>query len=512
MKRILNFSMAVLMLCTVFALLSTTGNVVMAASVTVSVGIFSALVHSGVFKGVAFDGLVLPDFTDKTAEEVDEIIKELKFEEQTAEQIIEMEPTERIKYAENKANYQMHLQAKATKEQIEALKAELNDEEDEATKKSREDVIKSIEERLQKSLEASDKAVMLIASLNEKGGKGEEAKSDLQEFIEKRIAGLKDETIKMGGPMEEVVIKAAALMTTANIIPNATDGFNQLFGNAIDPIIHHVPKREPFILELVNTQMTPGTENHWFVQRINEEGDAAFIGEGDAKPLIDGEYKEFKAVVKEVAEFWKFSQKLLLHTSSVVADFRTHAEELIELQIDSGVLDGDGVGDNLEGVTVAASAFVVPGELANFYPAANIFDVIMATAVSIRLNNFNGPLTAVLNPVWKAKMQGIKDANNRYIMPSFVAPDGSMVGEVRVVFNNGMGDADILLGELKKFQTRISENIMYAEGWIDDDFRKNLVSRRLAAFLATYFPSNYAGAIIFDDIATIELAIEDTTT
>lgn len=320
-----------------------------------------------------------------------------------------------------------------------------------------------------------------------------------EEFLNKKSAGWR--TLK---------VKAAALMTTANVVPNVAGGFNQLFGNYIDDTIHETPKPDNFILPLVTVESAPGTENIWYVERKNEEGDAQFIGEGDAKPLIDAEWIESKADIKEVASFWKMSKRLVNHAPSVVGNFRTHANELMEQKIDDGVSSGDGVGNNLNGISTAASPFVVPAQLANYYENANIFDAVMAVATYVRLNNFKGELTCVLNTVWKAKMLGVKAEDNSamYIKPDFVSPDGTNIGGINIIFNNKVDDTKILLGDLKKFQVRISENIEYGEGYVNDDFQKNLMSYRLEAFLGTYLPSNYDGSIIYDDIATVLTAIE----
>lgn len=296
-------------------------------------------------------------------------------------------------------------------------------------------------------------------------------------------------------------------MTTGNIIPNVASGFNQLFGNFIDSTIYDAPKPDNFILPLVTVTTAPGTENIWYVERENEEGNAAFIGEGELKPLADGEWVQKKADIKEVAVRWKMSNRLIAHAPSVVQDFRTHVDELMEQVIDDGVASGDGVGPNLNGVTTLAAPFVVPPALANFYPVANIFDAIMAVATYVRLNNHKGALTCVLNTVYMAQMAGLKDSQNNYIVPPFVTQDGRQVGEVRIVFSNKVAAADMLLGDLKKFKTVISENVMYFEGWENDDFSKNLSSRKLEAFLGTYLPDSDAGAIIFDQISTILTAI-----
>ena len=383
----------------------------------------------------------------------------------------------------------------------------------EEAKVSKEDLQKAIEtlnadrlEQMKTLNKALEEIGLQMKSQREKGGFDPNAeKSELLKFIERDKSARGE-----GKGMEAVTVKAAALMTTANVVPNVASGFNQLFGNYIDPEIYVAPKLNPFIMDLVDTQVAPGTESIWYVERINEEGNAAFIGEGDLKPLIDGEYKERKADVKEVAERWKMSKRLINHAPSVVSDFRTHADELIRLKMDTGVLSGDGTGDELEGITELASPFIVPTQLANYYESANIFDVIIAIATYVRLNNFKGNLTCVLNTVWQAKMFGVKNLEGDYIIPPFVTKDGKQVGEVRVQFENGLDQDSILLGDLKKFKVRIAEDLKYYEGWENDDFSKNLESRKIEAFLGTYLPTNHAGAIIYDDIATVLTAISAT--
>ena len=169
------------------------------------------------------------------------------------------------------------IENKLSKEEIESLKAS-------------QALVKSEIERL--SLE--------LKKAGEKGGSIE--KSEIEKFIERDRS---DAVSKKRMGYEHVAVKAAALMTTANVIPNVTGGFNQLFGNYIDPTIHSTPKADNFIMNLVAVATAPGTENIWYVDRINEEGQAQFIGEGSLKPLADGEWKESKADIKEVAVRWK---------------------------------------------------------------------------------------------------------------------------------------------------------------------------------------------------------------
>lgn len=334
-------------------------------------------------------------------------------------------------------------------------------------------------------------------------GKAAITKGTFVAFVEKNVEEYnKNPENKQYG--SSTVIKVAALMTTANVSPNVAGGFSPLFGNYIDTEIGHVPKPENIILPLVTVKTQPGTESIWTSDRVNEDGDAAFIGEGDLKPLADADWTSTKHDIKEVAVRWKFTKRLMMHAPAIVQDFQEHARELVEQLIDDQLLDGDGIGDNLSGLETEAAAFIVPTGLAGYYTFPNIYDVIMAMSTRVRLSNFKGQITAVLNTVWQAKMAGIKDSDGRYIVAPFVSPDGTKVGSVNVVFSNKIGDDAILVGDLKKFYVIFSENIMYDEGYENDDFSRNLVSRKLEAFLGTYVKSSDAGSIIFGDISDIQ--------
>lgn len=356
-----------------------------------------------------------------------------------------------------------------------------------------------------------DKANKQIADMQEvinqlkESADGQEAikKGTFVEFVEKNIAELaKNPENKQYG--SNTVIKVAALMTTANVTPNVAGGFNPLFGNYIDTEIGHKPKPDNIILPLITVKTQPGTEVIWYVDRVNEEGDAAFIAEGSLKPLADAEWKATSKPVKEVAVRWKFTKRLMLHAPSVVSDFQDHAYELVEQKIDDQLLTGDGLTVNLLGLQTAASAFIVPAALAGYYTSPNIYDVVMAMATQIRLSNFKGKITAILNTVWMAKMAGIKDAEERYIVAPFVTPDGKQIGEVEIKFSNKIGSDAILIGDLKRFNAVFSENIIYDEGYENDDFSKNLVSKKLEAFLGTYIKDSDAGSILYGDISDIQ--------
>lgn len=350
-----------------------------------------------------------------------------------------------------------------------------------------------------------------VSEMATKGGKSVE-KGTFELFVEKNISDNKltkdNPQVRNASYSANETIKAPALMTTANVVPNVVGGFSPLFGNYIDTNVEGAPKPENIFMDLVTVKYQPGTETIWYTDRINEEGTAQFIAEGATKPLADAEWKTTSKQTKEVAIRWKMTNRLMFHAPSVVEDFREHANELVDQVIDDQILEGDGTGDNLDGLIANAGAFIVPAGLAEYYADANIYDVIAAMATQIRLANHKGQIEAVLNTVWWAKMAGTKDAEGRYLIVPFKSPDGRTIFDVRIHFTNKMDADDILVGVLKNYNLVISEDAIYAEGYENDDFSKNLVSKKIESFMQGYIRQAKEGSILYGNIADILTDIE----
>ena len=353
-----------------------------------------------------------------------------------------------------------------------------------------------------------------ITELKEKAQTGMGIKKGvLSDFIEKNVKEAEDLRDLNDYGKKNFTVKAPALMTTANVKPISGGAFNQLFNNYVDSEVGHTAKPDTFIMDLVNVKTQPNAEKIWWVERENEEGNAEFIAEGDLAPLADGEYQQKSDDMYEAAVAWKFSKRLITHAPSVESDFREHANELVEQELDDKVLLGDNsvTSTDPNGITTVAGAFIAPTALANYYTSANIYDAINACATRVRLNNFKGQITCVLGTVWEARMKGIKDKNDNYILPHFVTPDGRNVGSVKVEFQNKMPEDNMLIGDLKKFNVVVGDDFEYSEFYENDDQRKRLITKMIDGEFGTYIKGTDLGAIIYNDIADVLDQIEVVT-
>lgn len=426
------------------------------------------------------------------------------FKYKTQKQLAEMDEAAVDAYMAEKKIHEDGLQAKAIKDAVDA--AEI---------KAAAAAKKLVDQAVAAQKTITDDALEQIGKLKEQASEGNARKEGtIVKFFKDNIAEQKaidgDHLGEIGNRnySAKTTIKAAALMTTANVLPNVAGGFSPLFGNYIDYEIGHLPLPDMIFMDLITVRNAPGTENIYFSDRINIEGDAAFIAEGSLKPLVDAEWQTTSKKTKEVALRWKQSKRLMAHAPSVIADFAERANEFMEQKVDDEILAGVDSSTDFDGLQAYGTAFIVPSDLAAYYAFANIYDVIMACASQIRIANFKGAITATLNTVWMAKMQGVKDALGNYIIPPFVTKDGQNVGEVVVKFSNKIDKADIVVGILKNYNLVVAENIAYDEGYENDDFSKNLVSKKLEGFMGSYVKLSNAGSIIYDQISTILTAIE----
>lgn len=414
-------------------------------------------------------------------------------------------------YTAAKKTHEDEVQAKAIKDAVDAAKAEAKTASDLAIKTA-------VDAANLASKAITDDLAEKVNKLNEQNeaGKGQQ-EGAIVKFFKETIAS-KADAITKGGHHANFEIKSAALigyarkdaalMTTADVLPNVAGGFSPLFGNYIDYEIGHVPLPKMIFLGLITVINAPGTETIWYSDMVNEQGDAAFIAEGSLKPLVSAQWQTYSKPMKEVAERWKQSKRLALHAPSVISDFAERANMYIEQKIDGAILVNEAGGDGFDGLNDVGVPFIVPSTLANYYTFANIFDVIMACASQIMQANFTGNFTAVLNTVWMAKMQGVKDSLGNYIIPPFVTKDGQNVGPVSVEFSNKVNDGQITIGILTNYALVMAEGISYDEGYENDDFSKNLMSKKLEGFMGSKFKPSNSGSIIHDDIATILTAIE----
>lgn len=256
------------------------------------------------------------------------------------------------------------------------------------------------------------------------------------------------------------------------------------------------PERRMTIRDL----LTPGQMTEASISWIQETGftnNAGMVAEGATKPSSDIKLAEKTSTAKVIAHWVKVSRQAL----DDVAQLRGHIDGRLlyglALKEEGQLLNGDGTGQNLDGLVSQATTFS-----ASFTPSASTaIDTMRLAALQAVLAEY--PATGhVMNPIDWARIELTKDTNNSYIIGN---PQGSIAPTLwglPVVATQSMAVDKFLTGAFSMgAQVWDRWDARVEVGYENDDFTKNLVTilaeERLA--LTTYRPE----AFVYGDLGFV---------
>jgi HK97 family phage major capsid protein len=282
-------------------------------------------------------------------------------------------------------------------------------------------------------------------------------------------------------------IKAVGTMTTA------TNTTGQIPQAERESGITRIQRRNPFMLDLVNTGSINSTTWEW-VEQEGVEGEPAMTAEGAKKAQIDFDLVVNDAKVVKVTAFIKVTKEMLDDIDLMRSEIDQELTERINLLIDRQILSGDGTGQNLVGIEANATPFAA-GTFADTISEPNNGDVLKVALNQVMINEFDAN-TIIMHPSDVTAMELEKASDGHYIMPPFRNAEGTMVSGVRVVSNTGVDQDDFLAGDFSKAGIRFKEGLNIDVGYENDDFTKNLVTILAEARLVQRVKSNHYGAFV----------------
>lgn len=369
--------------------------------------------------------------------------------------------------------------------------------------KTEEEYLKSITDKLKEQGFDADKIDKLekamkkqgadIVAMKEKpGNAGDNLKEQLKTFLtsddfkssikEKKVTGIE--------------IKAATTIMTPNASTNAPHAlrFEIISG------IQSAPRELNAIFPALYKGST-GSRTIIWINRVNEEGGAAFIAEGAIKPLKDWEYKEENSVAKKIAVSTKVSTEMLQDFEYMASEInRLLNRDLFEV-IDLELLSGTG-GTSPTGILTVAGGYVSTG-LDGTILMPNNADAIRAGILQLRLLNYT-PDVLFINPTDNAALDLTKSSTGNYIRIELDA----IIGKLRIIETTRVPVGKFLLMDTSKWDVKVYQDFRLEFGWENDDFRKNLVLVIAEMRIHSYQNSIDAGSVIFEDFATVRTALE----
>jgi HK97 family phage major capsid protein len=322
----------------------------------------------------------------------------------------------------------------------------------------------------------------VLAKLETAGGpvKGD-FKTNLRKGLEKNketLKGLKDN--RHGSVRIELKAVADMLVSThvSGQIPQAER----------EAGITRIVVRQPFLAELVNTGTIGSTTWEW-VEQKTPEGGAAMTAEGAAKSQADFNLVLASATVRKVTSYIKASKEMLDDIPLMESEINQELTQLINLEIDSQILSGDGTGQNLTGILENAVAFAA-GSFAGAVDEANNQDVLRIAANQIMVAQFQ-PNIILMHPSDVAAMDVAKASDGHYVLPPFSTNGNTVIKGIPIVQNTGVTEGDYLIGDFTKSGVRFKEGLTIDVGFENDDFTKNFITILAESRLVHRVKSNH---------------------
>lgn len=450
----------VMVMLMVFLISMTTGSVIFASSATIGVGVFSAIMHINEIQNFAFEAPLIPDFTKKTRKEMNELS-----DDDLGTYLDEKE-------AFDKATIELKFW-----EQSEALKKVTDSNPDELKTK-----LAELETKQQAVIDEHTAMYAMLKGIGEKPKDGEGYKT-MGEAILAKLMDNKDELEKLSTKDKSAGLSIVVKQIDMGVQNTIGAGATQHSITEFTGIISTIRKRELTYLANV-TVGTVGTDRAYWIEEFDELGAPIFLAEAALKPQASVNYEEQEERVKKAAVHAKITTEFFADLPQLVSFIQNNLMKRLDIVIEDGLFNGDGLGSNLLGGITVATAFT-GGSLADEVDDANDADVVEAIRLQAE-EAFHMPNAVFVHPSVVSRIRLLKGSDGHYLIPRFVSDDQMNVGGLRLIKTTAVAADEFLGGDLTILQVLIREEIGFEMGLVDDDFITNLrtilAEKRLVQF------------------------------
>jgi HK97 family phage major capsid protein len=363
--------------------------------------------------------------------------------------------------------------------------------------KSGESLAAAVKEKADEALTKLNGLTAQIAEVEQKiarsgSGEPEKEKSFGERFVEDQI--VKD--FLASSPTKgkaDVRFKATLTSATTDAAGSVGDAINQTRLPGILPL----PQRRLTVRDLLSQGRMDGNTLE-YVKETGFTNNAAPVAEGAAKPESDLKFDLVSTSAKVIAHWMKASRQVL----DDVAQLRSIIDQRLLYGLayveETQLLNGDGTGQNLNGIITQATAYAAP-----FDPAGTETGIDFIRLAMLQAALAEYPATGiVMHPSDWARMELLKDGDGRYLIGNPQGTIAPTLWGLPVVATQAISIDKFLVGAFRlgaqvfdRWDARVEL------GYVNDDFIKNLVTvlaeERLA--LAVYRPE----AFIYGDFGNV---------
>jgi hypothetical protein len=384
----------------------------------------------------------------------------------------------------SKKEIESAMEAKASKEEVEAMKAELSDT---MTKQF---------VALQTVLK--DQGILMKKLTREEVAKKE---TTLKELLAEKADALK--ALAKGESRQNV--RLTVNKADMSLGGNTTGQIPQADRN---PMIGDVNERMITLLDLVSSGMIGSNVKEW-VYVANESGTAGSTGEGLIKNNIDFDLIVGSNKVEKVTAYITATDEMLDDVEGVESLIQNKLTTKVRLALEKYVYDGDGVSPNLEGISTVAPVFAA-GAFAGTVDNANNVDVLAVAQNQIELANCPMPTAIFMNPsdVTSLLLEKVSSTDKRYIERLQMIAGTLSFDGVPVVKSTMVPQGSFLMGDFTKANVDYKQGFTVEIGYNGDNFVKNFKTIRGEVRAVCYVEHNDRDCFVKGDFAVAKAALE----
>jgi HK97 family phage major capsid protein len=332
-----------------------------------------------------------------------------------------------------------------------------------------------------------------LAEIEQKMARKPGADGDQVKSLGEQLAGSdKFKSFQSGGYQGSVRIALSApggikAVTTASL-PASTER---------DPEVVSLPRREMTVRDLLTVVPTDsGTVE--FARQTTRTNNAAPVAEGATKPTSDYVWELVSTPVRVIAHLAKISRQAMDDHRQLQGEVEQEMRYGLMFAEENQLLNGDGTGQNIDGLIANATAYAAPFDPAGTETAIDILRLALLQA-ELALYASDG---IVLNSADWARIELTKDADGRYIIGQ---PQGSIDKRLwgkRVVATPAIAVDKFLVGgfKLQTLYDRMAPEVLIASENAED-FEKNLYTMRCEERIA--LGVKRPAALIYGDLGFV---------
>ncbi len=378
------------------------------------------------------------------------------------------------------------IESKATKEDIDSLKAELESNNLEQSK------------ALNSALKEYGVAIKKLTE-REKEEKAGESVSILKslQVNKESLKAIKE------GNAKSIQFKAAADM----LISTNVSGGNVPVEQRI-PGMSALASRQVRLLDIVSRGTAESNVISW-VSQANKDGAAGGTAEGALKNQIDFDLVVASETVVKRTAFIKVSDEMVDDISFMASEINNELMRELLKDVEAQVYEGNGTAPNLNGIRTVATAFAA-GTFAASVDNANLVDVLRVAINQVKIANQDMPNFILLHPsdVTALKMIKVGSTDDRYIDQLQMVAGMLSLDGVSIIESTLVTQDEYLVGAFNLATVYDKGSISIEVGLDGDDFTKNLRTVRAEWRGACVVKTNDRGSFVFGDITTDKAALE----